>query len=78
MDKVAQLFNAERLTVQQAAKAMGVTPRFVHMGLQRERFPFGVAIKGDGGRWSYYINANRFWAYMNAQDLRTKNADQTA
>lgn len=50
------------ITVQQAAKIMNVTPRFLQIGLQQERFPFGTAVKMK--RWSYYINAERFMQYM--------------
>ena len=59
-----------KLTVPEAAKIMGVTPMFLRLGLRRKEFPFGVAIQGK--RWSYYINANRFRAYMEAQDMEKR------
>lgn len=62
-----------KLTVKEAAEAMGVTPRYVQYGLQQQRFPFGAAVMMDK-RWSYYINAERFRAYMKAQDLREEGA----
>jgi hypothetical protein len=43
---------------------MGVTEQFIRLGLQQQRFPFGEAVKFEG-RWSYYINANKFEMYMN-------------
>lgn len=55
-----------KLTVQQASKIMGVTPRFLHIALQNERFPFGAAIFMDK-RWSYYINTERFLKYMKGE-----------
>ena len=53
---------APKLTVQDASIIMGVTPRFLQMALQQGKFPFGVGVKM--GKWSYYINANRFYEYM--------------
>lgn len=58
----------EKLTIQQAAKIMGVTPRFLHLGLQHNKFPFGAAVKMDK-RWSYYINAERFQKYIEGRDM---------
>lgn len=60
-----------KVTIQQAAKIMGVTPRFLQVGLQYERFPFGAAVKMDK-RWSYYINTERFLQYMNGEDMMKK------
>ena len=54
-----------KITVQLAAKIMGVTPRFLQMSLQYDKFPFGTAVKMDK-RWSYYINTERFVGYMKA------------
>ena len=58
----------EKVTVQEAARLMGVTPRFLQMGLQHDRFPFGTAVK-MAKRWSYYINAERFRQYMDGEDM---------
>lgn len=60
----------QKLTVEEAARIMGVTPMFVRLGLRRKEFPFGVAIEGK--RWAYYINAERFRAYMEARDLEKR------
>jgi hypothetical protein len=57
-----------KLTVQQASKIMGVTPRFLQVSLQHERFPFGTGVKVNK-RWSYYINTERFLSYMQAKDM---------
>lgn len=57
-----------KITVKEAAKIMGVTPRYIQYGLQQERLPFGTAVKMEG-RWSYYINTERFIKYMNAGDM---------
>ncbi len=53
------------MTVQQAAAIMGVTPRFLQLALQQERFPFGTAVKMK--RWSYYVNTERFLQYMKGE-----------
>lgn len=58
-----------KITVEQASEIMGVTPQFIRMGLRHERLPFGVGIKMDK-RWSYYINTERFLAYVQARDMR--------
>lgn len=54
--------NASKLTVQDASAIMGVTPRFLQMALQQDKFPFGIGVKM--GKWSYYINTRRFYEYM--------------
>src|SRR5690606_39881879 len=58
-----------RLTVDEAARIMGVTPMFLRMGLRLGRFPFGTAVQMPGGRWSYYINPVRFERYMQGLDM---------
>lgn len=75
MDKLLKELKATRpptITVQLAAKIMGVTPRFIQAGLQQGRLPFGTAVQFT--RWSYYINTERFLAYMEARDLREEGA----
>ena len=56
-----------KLTVTEAAAIMGVTPQFLRMGLRHGKFPFGTAVKFK--RWSYYINAERFYAYLAGRDM---------
>ena len=59
-----------RISVEQAAAKMGVTPQFLRMALRANRLPFGTAIQMPGGRWSYYINATRFERYLAGTDMR--------
>ena len=59
-----------KISVAEAARIMGVTPMFLRMGLRLGRFPFGTAVQMPGGRWSYYINAERFRRYMAGEDMR--------
>lgn len=58
-----------KITVAVAAKIMQVTPRFVQMGLQQDKFPFGTAVKMK--RWSYYINTDEFIQYMKGQKSKS-------
>ncbi len=58
-----------RLTVSEAARVMDVDPQFLRIALQQERLPFGTAVKMKK-RWAYYINARRFFAYLEAEDMR--------
>ena len=51
-----------KLTVQEAATIMKVTPRFLQVALQQQRFDFGVGV--EMGNWEYYINTERFIKYM--------------
>ena len=59
-----------RVTVTEAAARMGVNPQFLRLGLWAGKFPFGTAAQTPGGRWSYYINAERFRRYMAGEDMR--------
>ena len=61
-EQVRSSDEAVKLTIRDAARMMGVTPRYLQMGLQQNRFPFGTAVKFN--RWSYYINAQRFVLWM--------------
>ncbi len=55
-----------KLTVNEAAYLMGVTPQFLRLGLQQGRFPFGTAVKMK--RWSYYVNSKKFYNYIQGQE----------
>ena len=57
-----------KISVEQAAKEMGVSPMFLRIGLRNGKFPFGTAIKFDK-QWSYYINSERFRKWMAGDDL---------
>ena len=57
----------DTLKVQDAAAVMGVTPRFLQLALQQDKFPFGVAVRMN--RWTYYINTVRFIKYMKGEDM---------
>lgn len=56
-----------KIGVQDASAIMGVTPRFLQMGLQQGRFPFGVGVEMSA--WAYYINTERFIRWMIGEEL---------
>ena len=60
--------SAEKLTVAEVAKQMGVTPMFLRLGLREGEFPFGRAVKFKK-QWRYYINPVRFRKWMAGEDL---------
>ena len=48
-----------RLTVEQVAGLMNVSPQFIRIGLQKGVFPFGYAVKMSD-RWTYFISKVKF------------------
>ncbi len=62
-DPYGVLNSRGNLSVQVAAKMMGVTPMFLYMGLREGRCPFGYAVKMPGGSYKYYISPKRFQDY---------------
>lgn len=58
-----------KLTVEEAAKKMGVSPMFLRIGLREGEYPFGKAVKFSKN-WSYYINRQRFEKWMAGEDIR--------
>lgn len=57
-----------RITVEEAAREMGVTPMFLRLALRRGDVPFGTAVKFER-QWRYYINPIRFRKWMAGEDL---------
>ena len=51
----------QRLDVTKAAKLMGMNHNTVRKGLQQGVFPWGYAVHTSDNRWSYFINARRFY-----------------
>ena len=47
-----------------AAKIMHKSDMFVRCGLRCGNLPFGVAVKCDGGQYSYNIPGNKFLDYL--------------
>lgn len=54
----------ETISVEEAARILGANPQFVRLGLQQGRLPFGVAVRGSGGRFSYLIPKAKFEKWL--------------
>ncbi len=52
-----------KITVQQAADLMGVSPQFIRVALQQKELPFGAAVKVGKERYTYYISPKKFTEY---------------
>lgn len=52
----------DRITVEQAAQAIGASPQFVRRGLQQKTLPIGSAVRNKK-RWSYNISAHLLELY---------------
>ncbi|MBS4535601.1 hypothetical protein GOQ29_08185 [Clostridium sp. D2Q-14] len=52
-----------RITVNEAAEIMNVSPQFVRIGLQRDRLPIGTAVKMSS-KWSYHISPKLLGEYI--------------
>ena len=56
----------KNVPVKVAAELMGVSPQFVRIGLQQNRFPFGAAVKLST-QWSYHIAPIALESYFNGE-----------
>lgn len=63
------------LTVNEAAKQMGVTGDLLREGLKQEKFPFGAAVKMKK-RYAYYINPAAFERFLKGEVLLTQEKAQ--
>lgn len=52
------------MTINEAAKRLGLSPQSLRMALRQGLFDFGVAIKTSKHRYTYYINENKFKEYL--------------
>lgn len=57
-----------RVTVDEAARQLGVSKQFVRIGLQRGHLPIGTAVKMSSV-WTYYISADKLEDYMKKSGL---------
>ena len=58
------------ITVQQAARCMCKGDQFVREGIKRGALPFGVAVPGTGGKYSYYISPGKFKEFVGEEAYR--------
>lgn len=62
-DPMIQKYQNSRLSVEEAARLMGKRPMFVRIALRQRQLPFGVALKGTGDKYTYYISKKQFEEY---------------
>jgi hypothetical protein len=65
-----------KISIEGAAKRMGVSPMFLRLALRRGELPFGTAVKFDK-QWRYYINPIRFEKWMTGEDLAQRSPQPT-
>jgi len=53
-----------RCSIPEAAEILNCTKQFLRVSLQRGVFDFGVAVKMNGNRYTYYINREKLMAYV--------------
>lgn len=53
----------QKITIEQAARLMGVSKQFLRVGLQSGRLPFGYAVRISSNRFTYYISPKKFTEY---------------
>lgn len=50
----------ERMTPAEVAIKLHTTAETVRAGLRQDKFPFGIAFKGNTGQWNYIIIKSKF------------------
>ena len=55
------------MTVEDAAKYIGMNPQTLRLALQQGLFPFGVAVKTSEKRYTYYICKQRLENYLESK-----------
>ena len=59
-DEPVSTSGQKNITVETAAKLMGVGRQFIRVGLQNQTLPFGSAVKMPSGKYRYYISPSKF------------------
>lgn len=54
----------ERMTPAQVATILHMSPEGVRAGLRQDKFPFGIAFKGNTDQWNYIIIKNKFYEWI--------------
>ena len=57
----------KNITVETAAKLMGVGRQFIRVGLQNKSLPFGTAVKMPSGKYRYYISPSKFTEFTGCE-----------
>jgi len=63
LDNEKQEKEEGKITVERAAKLMGVSKEYVRMGLIQKRLPFGTAVR-KSTVWTYHISPKLFYQYL--------------
>ena len=56
-----------KVTVQEAARMLGISEQYLRIALRQEKFCFGTAVKLSERRWTYYINRNKLLEYLGGE-----------
>ena len=62
-DDPETITDIRKMSVKQAADALGKSQQFVRIALQRGIAPFGFAVKMSDNRWTYHISLKKFREY---------------
>ena len=57
-----------RVSVKEAARALGVSEQYVRIGLQRGRLPIGSCVKMSSV-WTYHISEEKLREYLGEQKM---------
>lgn len=52
-----------KMSVEEAARLLEVTPQYIRIGLRKNRFPFGSAVQMSENRWRYHIVKSKVLEY---------------
>ena len=55
------------LSIEDAARLMGVSRQFVRVGLQKGILPFGYAVQVSAGKFTYFISRQKFSEHTGIQ-----------
>ena len=61
--------NSSSISIEEAAAALGTSTQFIRLGLRQGIFSFGTAIRGENGRYSYFISKEKFYEYAKEVEL---------
>lgn len=64
-----QQTNLSSISIEEASAALGTSTQFIKLGLRQGIFPFGTAIRGDNGRYAYFISREKFYKYAKEVEL---------
>lgn len=53
-----------RVSIIEAALILNCTEQFLRVSLQRGLFDFGIAVRMNGNRYTYYINRGKLMDYV--------------